>query len=177
MILPRDRIDSILAGAPFQRRIFDVPDMYGWICGHLNDDPVRPTHQYSDLWVAAPKRHRCIYARDRLYPLSTGYGEPVLGHIRLVCIYRQDVREITGADAQAEGYRDKMDFLTTWIQEHDPVMTSEIWQASHMPEAVNHCPVFLWDRPYEPYSAWVLRFKLPEKEMQGEQDKTAHSRE
>jgi len=175
MILPHERILSILAGAPFQRRIFDVPDMYGWVCGRLDTD--RLTHQYSDLWIAEPKRHRCLYARDRLYPLSTGYGEPVLGHVKLICIYRQDVRDITGEDAKAEGYRDKYDFLTTWVQEHDAEMTSDMWQASHMPEAVNHCPVFLGGRPYELYSAWVLVFKLAEKEVQGEQDKTAHSGE
>lgn len=159
MIRPITHIETILANGKGQRRIFDVPAMYGWVCGHLGPD--RPRNlQYSSLCLSGGKQDRTIFQRGAIYTLQTASGAPILGRVKITCIHREDVREITHQDAVASGYRDKLDFLWRWAQDHDDPMADEIITCETSFEYRDHCPVFLWSRPDDFYRAWVLSFDV-----------------
>lgn len=79
--------------------------------------------------------------------------------VKVLEIKRIDVRDITGEEAVAEGFRDKIFFLETWCRLYDPVMNERMADCEHAPWYPNHCPLFLGERPDELYDAWLLRFQ------------------
>lgn len=88
MILSREAMtQAVFQGGTFQRNIPDTKDMYGWVCGHLNDDDARPTLKYSQLIVSG-KKYRRIFERGKIYSLAEGYGMPVIGYAKCTLIHR-----------------------------------------------------------------------------------------
>lgn len=71
--------------------------------------------------------------------------------IRITGIRCEDVRNISKADAKAEGFRDRLHFWQTWWQMHDKVYTN--WKDPMTAPLIS-------ERPAELYTAWVLTFEL-----------------
>lgn len=107
------------------------------------------------------------------YPVQPGRGEKSVGRIQIVGIRREDVRHISEADAQAEGYGSIDDFLATWILMHDAgirniqfdnrvpdgqwlFMVKGEWHAVDF----GNLATVLESRPAHRYQAWVIEFKV-----------------
>jgi len=72
--------------------------------------------------------------------------------IKLLEIWREDVRNISLEDAVAEGFKDQAGFWEAWIMMYDRVLRREL---------VRHGSITgLPDRPKVLYMAWALRFEL-----------------
>ena len=87
--------------------------------------------------------------------------------IRILRIWREDVREISESDARAEGgsFAPKYEFLQIWTDMHDPEIDNNSSMSCSLvteydPNQPNHCPMFLRRRPVERYDAWALEFEL-----------------
>lgn len=100
--------------------------------------------------------------------LSTSIDEaaaPVLqARIRLLEIWREDVRNISLPDSHAEGFEDEFGFLIAWCGMYDPKET--IWRDKKgvFVDSVRLTIVDLRKqlarRPKTLYMAWALRFEL-----------------
>jgi hypothetical protein len=91
---------------------------------------------------------------------AQGYTPP------LTDLRGEDVRNISQADAEAEGFNLAIDYLELWVKMHDPTRQfywdgdffhqwrgkSRKWEVANL-QSVMDC---LNDRPAEHYQAWVL---------------------
>lgn len=85
--------------------------------------------------------------------------------IRILDIRSEDVRDISHADALAEGFchAPKHEFLWTWCIFYDYSMYEELLVTEYDPNSPGHCPLFLRVRPDEKYQAWVYTFEVVKK--------------
>jgi hypothetical protein len=105
---------------------------------------------------------RLLWEIGRTYAICPGRGKPQVARFRLLDIRREDVRDISEADVIREGFAHKYEFLWVWCDFYDPSMVERILNCEYVPELVDHCPVFLRQRPDELYDAWALTFELSE---------------
>lgn len=103
---------------------------------------------------------------EKTYAVQPGRGKAAVARIRILSIRREDVREISDADVEAEGFQTASDFFIAWVKMHDKSVITPIipdydtgaiiWQGVRPTLAT---------RPAERYQAWVLEFEL----VKGEQ--------
>lgn len=126
---------------------------------------VKPSHCLNDdntmIWHWGSLRN--FYEVGKTYAVQPAPGKPAVARICILDIRREDVREISNEDVQAEGFTDYDDFLRVWCSVHDkqielPLIpfheTPKIFGAFYRNE--------LTDRPAACYDAWVLTFELVE---------------
>ena len=90
--------------------------------------------------------------------VQPGRGKKQVARIRITAIRREDVRDISDEDGQAEGFLGLCDFAKTWHRMHDTddhviskivsSMSRETWR--HLTR----------DKPDGMFDAWVLEFEL-----------------
>lgn len=134
----------------------------------------------SDMAVvisSSGKRLRYVGQVVAVQPGRTMKGD---GHVRILEIQQQDVRNITNDDARAEGFYHALDFLITWCGMHDiglrfpqrtPTQISEIslmFQGERMSQGqyslAHWADNMLMQRPDSHYQAFAYRFKAIEQE-------------
>jgi len=134
----------------------------------------------SDMAViisSAGKRLHYVGQDIAVQPGRTMKGD---GHVRILEIKQQDVRNITNDDARAEGFYHALDFLITWCGMHDiavgfprqlPTQASEISRSFF--KSVGSGPYVNWvdwtdewllKRPDSHYQAFAYRFIAIEQE-------------
>lgn len=103
------------------------------------------------------KRLRLKWEVGRTYAISPGRGKKQVARFKLLRIRREDVRQISGADSRAEGFRNRLEFWLTWCGFHDLKAI----------DAINHAlyhgivPIKALNlRPEKLYQAWALTFEL-----------------
>lgn len=98
----------------------------------------------------------------KTYAVQPGRGKKAIARIRITDIRREDVREISDQDIWAEGFKDYVDFWSTWCNMHDSKVDVENlvdgWQGSS--EIGESLYTYLTDRPADRYQAWVIEFEL-----------------
>lgn len=94
----------------------------------------------------------------KTYAVQPGRGKPAVARIRLTVIRREDVRDISDPDIEAEGFDDFFDFFDVWTDMHDHSFNKRYLYNADMG--------YEWDnyglakRPAERYQAWALTFEV-----------------
>ena len=83
----------------------------------------------------------------RTYAVQPGRGKPQVARIRILRIWREDVRRIKLGDISAEGFSWFGEFWQVWCGFHDP---GADWANGNS----------LIERPAHLYDAWALEFEL-----------------
>lgn len=107
-----------------------------------------------NCWLKIAQVNRNLRLKWRVgetYAVQPGRGKPTIARIRLLRIRREDVRDISFADALSEGFSNRRDFWRTWCGFYDPPMARLEMDA---------LDIELWCRPDELYKAWALDFAL-----------------
>lgn len=102
-------------------------------------------------WVGQDGLHSIVrWSVGKTYAVQPGRAKKAVGRIRITGIRREDVRDISWDDANAEGFESPLGFLDTWVRMHDkPMAPLDNWTIPKLPE-----------RPAERYQAWVIEFEL-----------------
>jgi hypothetical protein len=90
----------------------------------------------------------------RTYAVCPGRGKKQVARIRVLDRRREDVRNISEADAMAEGFSNDRLFLMTWCEFYDPRGLDILNQYSGESLGI------LTIRPDHLYDAWALTFEL-----------------
>lgn len=77
--------------------------------------------------------------------------------IRILSIRCENVRNISEADAKAEGFDTREDFWSVWVDMHDPSWIGTYTYAADCDYLKEYG---FYNRPAERYQAWVLTFEL-----------------
>lgn len=153
---------TVVIGKDYGRVIQTVPNNAASVSRHPPHNAVHKVLHGSCMprWEVGK-----VYA---VQPARTAKG---IGFIRVLGIRREDVRNITVQQAWADGFASKYDFLQVWTDMYDPKVdklhgrmigkTSAPWslEVESDPFLPNHCPLFLWDRPYALYQCWAIQFE------------------
>src|SRR6185369_9483179 len=75
-------------------------------------EAVQYTRNDADCW-------RTKWQVGKTYAICPGRGKHGVARIEITAISRGDVRQISEADARAEGFTNREEFLTTWIAIND----------------------------------------------------------
>lgn len=96
----------------------------------------------------------------KTYAVQPGRGKAAIGRIRLLDIRREDVRNISGIDARAEGFGPAVwpcaAFLNVWTAFYD----KEANDALRTNQTGAHWQDYLQRRPAALYDAWALTFEV-----------------
>lgn len=117
----------------------------------------RGERDFDNEWVVTRIDNRPYLKDEGYYP----------ARIRILSIWREDVRQICSEDVESEGFQDIGDFLETWAKMHDKPLykkyegmlmanrdTLEIWPVWEMMQEE------MQTRPDHMYDAWTLTFEL-----------------
>ncbi len=154
-------IDKVLDGSKTQtRRIYKPNKHY-------------PSYSDNTYWaVYGVQGAPPIYEVGHTYAVQPGRGKKSVARIRVTSIRLEDVRCISQADVEAEGFTSRGEFLETWSKMHD--VTAHGYLNCDMRFGVYHLPEYggipahgyetwhgyLMNRPAERYKAWTLTFCL-----------------
>lgn len=105
------------------------------------------------------RNNRLLWQCGKTYAVCPGRGKPQVARFKLQIMRWEDVRQISGANSRAEGFRNRLEFWLTWCGFHDPKAI----------DAINHAlyhglqPIKALNlRSEKLYQAWALTFKLEE---------------
>lgn len=76
------------------------------------------------------------------YTIQTGRGSKGIGQMEITGIRREDVRDISAADAASEGLGYPLGFLTTWLQMYD--VDFYFWQQKDLSPVTRHFDGVNW---------------------------------
>lgn len=127
---------------------------------------VKPGEEFypADMGDAAAVMHkgfsayRLVYEVGRTYAIQPGRGKPAVARMRITDIRREDVREISWEDADAEGFVSATHFLLLWTKMHDPEHYKRYPTTGQQSLAIEQG--ILCQRPAERYQAWALTFEV-----------------
>jgi len=110
------------------------------------------------------KDETCPYQIGHEYGIQPQRGHISVAHIRVLSIGREDVRQISSADARAEGFDDEIGFWRVWCEMHDKSFLFSSDQSGRFVELTRK-PITrlrneLMQRPAKHYDAWILTFSL-----------------
>ncbi len=108
--------------------------------------------------VVTTETGRQLYEVGQVLAVQPGRGKPAVARIRITAIRREDVREISDADVEAEGFETRLDFFDVWCDMHDHSFHKQYLYNSDMGYEWNDYGLAL--RPAERYTAWALTFEL-----------------
>jgi hypothetical protein len=77
------------------------------------------------LRITRGGQERLQWKVGKWYALQPGRGKKGVGFIEVTEIRFEDVRDISQADAVAEGFETPLDFLAVWISFYDPLVRLE----------------------------------------------------
>ncbi|MBL8161188.1 MAG: hypothetical protein JNJ61_04325 [Anaerolineae bacterium] len=157
MLFRPELLELILSGDKTQTRRVCKPGE------QIVDDATSP-----DVPVAIlDARGRVKWRVGQTYALQPGRGKAGIGtRIRVKRLSLDyDVRQISGADARAEGFYTERAFLYVWTSMHDPAVPDYTrislnalsqWELSYSVDNMT----YLASRPAERYRAWVIQFEV-----------------
>ena len=118
------------------------------------------------------KAQRVVYYVSQQLAVQPGRGKPAIARIEVLRLWREDVRDISHAEARREGFTNTMEFLATWCNMHDKGARFNFggywynqWRGPHRKwEVATQGDVMdcLHTRPAERYDALAIEFKLLE---------------
>lgn len=124
---------------------------------------VKPGDEISAAQTCIYRYHpyRILYEVGRTYAVQPARTAKAIARIRITGIRMEDVRNISGADVEAEGFSDMYAFLETWCKMHDPAALGShinyvMWVEHHGYDVLQ----WLATRPVEKYQCWALTFCL-----------------
>ena len=109
--------------------------------------------QIGPIEVVMTEKGRAIYEVGKTYAICPGRGKPQVARYKLLKIRYEDVRNISDADAMAEGFSDRQGFWKVWVNFYDPYLQRQTEQHG---DGV----YYLDERPANLYTAWALTFEL-----------------
>lgn len=159
-------IDKVLDGTKTQTRRIVKDDQFSSTVARSVLPYIRTRYRYGEIaYVGAGSR--IVYEVGKTYAVQPGRGKKAAARMRIMSIRREDVRRISLADVQAEGFQDKYHFLQVWTDMHDPKVNELVagkgrsWSMeTERSDIYDWCPLFLLARTDERYDAWVLTFEL-----------------
>jgi ASCH domain len=137
--------------------------------------PFKEGDHFRDLDTSTLYRKgRKQWAVGQRYAVQPGRGKKGIGFIEVTQIRYEDVREISQADAMAEGFKNRIAFLQVWTGFYDPSVTIvEGLRAWHLTiKGPGNTSAFAHDlseedaiavlmaRPAALYQAWAITFTL-----------------
>lgn len=175
-------IDKVLSGEKTQtRRLVKVGEFAANQYGLWIPDLKEWHRRFADLLTGeyVDNRARIVVkippARDKYvvqnsYAVQSGRGQTAIARMRIIDINREDVRNISDKDVQAEGFENPYHFWETWTAMHDKRANSHLlcdlhrrdyvtWGAWAMDYSHQWCE-YMSGRPAEQYDAWALTFEL-----------------
>jgi hypothetical protein len=126
------------------------------------------------LRITGSGQERLQWKVGKRYALQPGRGKKGVGFIEVSEIRFEDARDISQADAVAEGFETPMDFLAVWCSFYDPYIRLEKlddgrWSICFTSDIVGDADQILalikQRRPASLYKAWAISFKLVEPEQ------------
>lgn len=109
------------------------------------------------LWSIKSGKPRRVWKRGQELAVQPGRGKRSVARIRILKMWRQDVRTYDDDDAHREGFSGLFDFLNTWVWMHD--MYAAAYQDD---QTAGDWYALLQQRPPKRYMALCLQFKLVE---------------
>lgn len=125
---------------------------------------------------------KTVYAIGKTYAVQPARTAKGIARIQIMSIRREDVRQISEADARAEGFDSPELFWLKWCEMYDPLAAVQVKRfIEAVPDVVNGVSYpgfrvmkptedrelyyytakdYLAQRPAERYDAWVLTFAL-----------------
>ncbi len=77
---------------------------------------------------AVTNKGRDKYRVGKTYAVQPGRGKPAVARIRLLGIEGKNIADVTTAEAKAEGYSDRDEFLKVWREIHgEKQMKADVW--------------------------------------------------
>lgn len=147
-------IDKVLSGEKTQtRRIVKPGDALERV----------PMGEWRIKHPAVRRNGRIIFAVTQPRAVQSKRGQRSVARLVITDIRREDVRTISDADAIAEGFANRIDFLRTWTAMHDSVIEwvdCGTWMAGTRMEWKRGNPKGIMVRPTKRYDAWVISFYL-----------------
>lgn len=132
-----------------------VKPEHGWLTDDANGE------HYS--MVVNRHSTRVIYRVGNTYAIQPGRGKKAIGRTPpIASIRRQDVRDMTDADALARGFLNRCHYLQVWCEMHDPLAVTA-WRSRGLGDTCGDFFDSLRGRgKSERYDAWVIRFAAHE---------------
>lgn len=143
MIFSLKSIEDILTGKKTQTRRL-VKD------GDMLSSGLHPLYSCPDCvyrYTSKGQGTRTKWKVGNTYAVQPGRGKPQVARIRILRIWREDVRRIKLGDISAEGFSWFGEFWQVWCGFHDP---GADWANGNS----------LIERPAHRYDAWALEFEL-----------------
>lgn len=164
MLFKPELLEKVLAGTKTQTRRLCKPGEYTFMKGCM-DKSRGYVAAYSEI---CHRNHKRRFVDGRTYAACPGRGKVQQCKIRIVRMWREDVRNIIDEDVKAEGFENIWDFLVVWMQINDPAGYKQFQRmniAVHggKPNGVQSeglAAAFMYQRPRELYTAWALMFEL-----------------
>lgn len=170
-------IDAVLSGRKTQtRRIVKPGDFYDGHDEYVNENGITVV-QFPGVYRWNKNNDggsRTVYAVGQTYAAQPGRGKASVARIRVLDIRRGDARQISDEDVVAEGFKDRNEFLHTWVGMHDKSAAWEFdwgqvdyWiNTGKRRELVGWATVqeIIASRPAARYDAWALTFELVKQE-------------
>lgn len=101
---------------------------------------------------------RILYRVNQTLAVQPARTAKGIARIRIIGIRQEDVRQMSGDDARAEGFENRKQFMDVWLSMHDKP-AYEIFSTGECLDT-GGCVKYLWTRPTERYQAWVITFEL-----------------
>lgn len=105
-------------------------------------------------------QERKVWVTGKDYAIQPARGVHSVGRYRVEAIWRQDVRMLTYAQVQAEGFFSLVAFLGVWSQMHDKPVEEFRRQCGLKNFNYDAMDEYMKNRPAERYQAWRMTIKV-----------------
>jgi len=150
--------EKVLSGEKTQTRRLAKPNHHArnlWRTGIGDDLRIGMTGDNVAIGVVQSSG-RDLWRLYSTYAVQPGRGKTAIARIQITNIRCEDVRHISRENAKAEGFKNRLEFLGTWVSMHDKRAEIYYFKGQDLYEMTQHLLI----RPAEYYQAWVLTFRL-----------------
>jgi hypothetical protein len=118
-------IKHIMSGRKTQTRRRIKDGEWRWVV-------LAPVETYTVYYYNADKKKSIRYQSGKTYAVQPGRGKKAVGRIRITSIWKEPVNAISEADAIAEGFASRDEFLDVWkgLYGEDTDMNAQCWVLS-----------------------------------------------
>ena len=113
--------------------------------------------KFHRLWSVKAGKPRTVNYTGQKLAVQPGRGQRGVATIRVLKLWKQDVRTYTAEDAHREGFNGLYNFLDTWVMMHD----KPAWAILDN-QTVGDWYDYMQERPAERYTALRIEFELVE---------------